>query len=323
MTEVEAEKIFEIVEDKVIEIVKDTSWFKFLALRKRGDNFYFKLQFDSTKLNGANPTLLQYKLQELLNPISIEQTQGMTALEIISEPSNSSFRFYGCKLFKLFKKKKYNKVSKSITVQSGQVISNNYTGTLGAILKLNNEGKYYALSNYHVIMGDNGKIGDEIKGIGDKKIGSLFWGKYDETHDVALAEISEKLVNVSSGVENLYDFGKIIKPTFKMNRNLTFTEKKGPSDGEIYSTKAIVRIENDLFKDQIIYKNFNLSHGHSGSVIVNDGNRDEKDIVGICMGGDQVLDVVNKLITLFQPVIHSFIDEKGRKMPQINFKSFY
>jgi len=309
MTEKEAEFIFTKSEDEIYSYVKQYEGFKYLSLIKKDDDeFILELSLNTILIDQKTSKKIKRDIRQIITELTIEKTDK--PLNILNNDSTESFSFHDCKLnfLKQFRQKK--------SVQAGQEVSKIKSGTLGAILKLNSNGQYYLLSNYHVIMGDTGVFHEPLFDKNRNKIGEIFWGKFDQTHDVAIGLITNG--EPKSGTSN-YDFGQLKKAVFS-EKCKTFTKKGPKNNGIIYSTKAIVNIDSNFFKDQILIKNLFLNYGDSGSVIVSEH---KNDIIGICMGGDQELDIANKLDTLFKPKINSFTDKQGRKMPEILYKSFH
>lgn len=318
MTEENAEKIFENVEDDILSLLKKEKYngFKYLALIKNNDSFLFELSFNPNKMKTEDFEDLKNILENLLFPYPIVETLSFSK-KIRGVQSSKNFEFHIHKNHS----RKFSKYSTNDSkIQAGDEISNIFRGTLGAILSLKKSKSYFLLSNYHVMMDHNSNLNDTIKDKLNNDIAELHWGVFNKTHDVALAKITKS--NLEEGTR-LYNFGSIEKPSFSMGLCRTISKKGPKGGGEIFSTKAIVSIKKNIFKDQVLFKKFHLNPGDSGSVIVENNQGNLKNVIGICMGGDNQIDVVNKLHTLCENKIDATIDIHNRSLPSIHFNSFY
>ncbi len=86
-----------------------------------------------------------------------------------------------------------------INLNPGQGILNSKfdieMGTIGAVVELeNHENEFFLLSNWHVLMGEDGRIDDEILDENNKKLGKLFWGIHNKYYDLALAKVTNEEV---------------------------------------------------------------------------------------------------------------------------------
>lgn len=325
MTEESAEKIFELVEDQIYKLVKNENGFKYLALRKEEELFFLELSYDKNEINRNEANILKDKINHFFSDESLNVIfkDSIRVDEIIKDDdfrgdkireflyvkddnliADDSFEFYSSNVINS---------EPSTQVYAGMQVQNHNSGTLGGIIRLVQNDHFYLVSNHHVIAG-NSKTNSPILDRGGNKIAELYWSKFDDTHDIAIAKITVDNDNIKSGAHD-YHFDKILPPSFSMNSLRTFSANGPSNNGEIYSIRAIIRVENDTFKNQILFKNFGLKGGDSGAIIVVDENKTKKDVIGICIGGDYKIDIANKLSNIFKPSI--------MMKSNIQFHSFY
>lgn len=215
--------------------------------------------------------------------------------------------------------------NKSSFLSIGNAIKNNDDtehGTLGGILKLENDDNFYILSNWHVLMDTTGEINDEIDSSyfekGDTSFAKLIWARFDRKFDIAIAKITRpELVNVDTC--NLCDgkkLGNIVSPKIGEEvKKVGF--KTGTEIKEvIHSHKAWVKIDNErVFKDQIIVKNSLSKKGDSGSLLVNTNG----DVVGLIFAGDEktfslanpLHNILNNYIPAYTSIDNEFYENVG------------
>lgn len=205
-------------------------------------------------------------------------------------------------------------------------------GTLGGIVTLESEpDSFFIISNWHVLMGNKGKLKDSIiKGNGNRKsIGELYWAVNNDYYDIALAKIScndwilkEKLIKPMLSLDDI-KLGTIVKK----NGNST-----GRKSNELYSKNAFVKIKgNKIFKNQILTKKLSLK-GDSGSLLL---EKTTNKLIGLIFAGDEYeISVANNLSYLFnEGSVPSYLYQNERlhenerqysvKMPEIKFKNVY
>ncbi len=232
----------------------------------------------------------------------------------------------------------YSQRIRPVTCGFGVSNLNSYSaGSVGCIFHLKGEFGYFLLSNWHVICGLNGKLGDQIiqPGIGDKGlfpddfVGNLFWYKLDSQLDAAIFRINKyKLIAdfiPEIGVPNDYDSAEIGQAVKKFGKETGLT-----TNGTITSTNVSVKVIGSyadgsmIFKNQILIKGKAFSEeGDSGSVILNK----QKNIVGLLFAGDgNDLTFANNTDYIFASRIESYVSETSlikETIPSIEFLKFF
>jgi hypothetical protein len=314
MNERKANKLIHLIEDDFINKFGSINGLIYLALRKKNGLYFLELGYkksvlDSEQINKIKSEIRSYLPISLSNKLKntfaeyryIKRSQNIT-LSDLSLSSDLDF---------------YHKIRSGSNIQN---LTRNSDGTLGGILTLKNYRQRFLISNYHVIMREHGKIGDEIIDDKKNKIGKLFWGVFDRKFDAAIAELYD--IKCSKGTP-YYMFKGIKKPTLKIKNISGYGAASSYQTGELYSANAIVKVRNDWFKRQLLSKNINLNPGDSGSLVVEESNSGKNKVIGLFIGGSNELKVINNLHELFSTKIEAFIDHKKRRMPEINFKKFY
>ncbi len=331
MTELTANNLLNNIQDKFVKKFSKSIGFKYLALRRRKNNFFLELAHSSQ--------MSQKKVNEIKKFIEIEFSN---TIEVISFQYQKRGRE---KMLYLDKKLKSRLKSKSSLKLKPKVFEGDFTfsngmreisggvierprdsqkpGTLGGIISLKNHKGLYLVSNYHVIMG-NGNLDDKVYGKNGEVLGTLFWGMFSDKYDIAIAKASS-LYKPKSGLAN-FKLGKLSLPSFKKSKLSSFG-LFGPEESKIYSINAIVNIENQIFKNQILFTDSGLKGGDSGTFIVQ-GNGKVRDVIGLYIGGEtqrgyKSIKIANKFYNLFSKPIGKFTDHRQRVMPEIIFKSYY
>ncbi|WP_299362623.1 hypothetical protein [Winogradskyella sp.] len=352
MTEQQADKIFQIVEDDIYDLVKTEIGFKHLALKKENDNFYYlEFSYNKEKLNETEAKNLKDKINSyfltvntvdtlLIKNIELFTTEQRELIEIdesfksIPKRELESFlkidaeNIVASEAYEFYSnhKKDKQKNDAKVILKAGDTINNDgESGTLGAIIKLDKISDYFIVSNHHVIAHSGKCTGSVIKDSLQNGIATLYWGIFNKTHDIALAKVcNSKNIIVESGTP-IHNFGKIIKPSLDMKDCASWTNSREKSGGMVYSSRAIVRIKSNLFKDQILLKDLYLKNGNSGSIIVSKNGSDTPNVIGICVGGNlsSKIDIANKLSNLFHREITPSNTNNCLQIHSVNFKSFH
>ncbi|WP_430409514.1 hypothetical protein [Kordia sp.] len=324
LEEIKANNLFKTIVDRFIRDYAKEDGFKYLALRKKGNKFFIELSYNH-KMN-------QKKVHEIIKYIdtNLNSALSVTTLKYFAIQSSRKKRINKHKK-KLKVKTKLSDVDfsffhgKKISGNSIRRPEHNETpGTIGGIIELENHKGLYLMSNYHVIMRDSGKLDSSVFNDDGIAIGKLFWGKFDDKFDIALAKITTSKPP-KRGVHD-FKFGKLTPPSYS-KINLTSFSAGGSDTGEIYSINSIVKIGANVFKNQILFKKSRLEPGDSGTLIVS-GNKKVRDVVGLFIGGENVssdnsIKIANNLFNLFSNTVEEFKDHKDRIMPKIKFKTFY
>ncbi len=202
-------------------------------------------------------------------------------------------------------------------------------GTLGCTFRLKNDSSNYVLSNWHVFVNSNGRLGDPIMQpcrldggrTSEHSIGELVWYRLDSHFDAAIAKVYDT-VKVGSGTTSQQALGSIVRPEKDME-----VQKHGRSTkcthGRIIDFPSSVQVLHSEYPDgKLIFKNqircrMNAENGDSGSIVTTtDGN-----LVGLLFAGD----IANFEYCLANPLdftkesdggFHDYKDDK-MKIPQI------
>lgn len=206
-------------------------------------------------------------------------------------------------------------------------------GTLGAAIELKGQRGLFFISNWHVLTGANGRIGDSIIQPGRADggryphdiIASLYWSKLNPDMDAAIAKVVDKRVTGGTMC-----FGKIkgIEPA-KVGMNVKKCGRTTElTTGIVKSVNASVRVSGYpegtvLFNNQIITTNMSQG-GDSGSVVC---NASSKKAVGLLFAGDgKSQTIVNHIDSILGSKIEPFVVKHGdgneEKMPGIEFEKF-
>ncbi len=207
------------------------------------------------------------------------------------------------------------------------------SGTAGAFFKITSDNDVYLLSNYHVLLYQNGKIGDiivhpsksdsvQVANSESKEIGNIFWKKDIQNNSFNL--IDAAVAKIKKDDDVIIDTGRytrclhiemlgLAEPKIGMNVKKC-GKTTGLTYGEIRSTNCTVNISNDnkleIYKNQILTTNMS-SPGDSGSVLVNQDNM----VVGLLFGGDNFsLSVANNINIVFELI--------KKDLPNFNFYKF-
>ncbi|NCU06279.1 MAG: hypothetical protein GXC73_20175 [Chitinophagaceae bacterium] len=167
-------------------------------------------------------------------------------------------------------------------------------GTLGEIIKLNDEPGLFLISCWHVLCGRHGQINDDIvqPGILDNgnvancKIARLHSYRLTDQVDVAFAQLN---IDIDSrpGVMHLGRTRNIIRPTEGM-RVIKCGRSTEVTTGRIHSVNATARISGypggtAIFYNQILTNNMSAG-GDSGAVLLEENSND---VVGLLIGGNE------------------------------------
>ncbi|MGJ8745042.1 hypothetical protein [Polaribacter sp.] len=191
-------------------------------------------------------------------------------------------------------------------------------GSLGGIFSIQDNNDFYLISNHHVI---NGELGSKIKNTQKKNniIGTLYWQKFDSRinsnrvigkYDVAIAKITNKTY-FPNNFEYKFNHKNLIETTFKIKNIKANGAKSGVEPGKLYSIKALVKVENDWYNNQILITDCDLYKGDSGALITDVDNN----VLGLYIGGSSQIKVANNLFNLFKETVNS--------NPKISLKNFY
>lgn len=219
-----------------------------------------------------------------------------------------------------------------INLNPGQGILNSKfdieMGTIGAVVELENyENEFFLLSNWHVLMGENGRIDDEILDENKKKLGKLFWGIHNKYYDLALAKVTNEKV-----YEKIKEITHIDSPSqIKIDGNIKkFGNKTDLNSSNIYSKFAYVKIGYDSDKEPYYFKNqiitdFMSLKGDSGSLVLDE---DSNKSIGVIFAGDSKrISIANYLYPLLNiQKIPSFTYVEGKytvTMPSIKILRMY
>lgn len=188
-------------------------------------------------------------------------------------------------------------------------------GTFGGIISISeHKNTYFLITNQHVI---KGKVGDQIKNTNKQIIGEFYWGKHDAstnnitTYDIALAKITNPSYYPSPSFP-CFDHKKLIQASYKIKKVKGYGAKSGNGEAILLSCKALYKIQNTWFKDQILFTQSKFNGGDSGTIITDiHGN-----VIGLYHGGDNEIGVVNNLYNLFNFPI---TDQTGNLITFTNF----
>ncbi len=183
----------------------------------------------------------------------------------------------------------------------------NSVGTLGMAFQL--DGKVYVLSNWHVLYGNGGSIGDPIiqPGRGDGGtvpsdiIAHNTKGWLDRFRDAAIASVRNPWNSfVAAGTRCFGAIAGFGTATNNMNVNKCGRTTRATS-GVVRSTNATVRVRGYPDGSRVFYDQMQLSRmsarGDSGSVIQEQqGNR----VVGLLFAGSKSSTFANKIERIFK-----------------------
>lgn len=189
--------------------------------------------------------------------------------------------------------------SRDIMITGGVSVSHNVrddiSGTLGAIFKMKKDNNLYLLSNRHVIVCDEKNI--ESQNIvfpgtlyankfclepNELIIAKVCWKSLKESNlDAAIAIIKDVSINKQFTVCGCVNLKGGINEAKLGEEVKKCGVKTGKTKGKIRSLQTTVKINNKVFRNQILTKKMSES-GDSGSVLV---NNDEK-VVGLVFAGD-------------------------------------
>lgn len=175
-------------------------------------------------------------------------------------------------------------------------MNSNYKGpgTLGALLKLKDNGHTYAISNWHVFVNSNGRLGDKIlqpcRYDGGKfksnQIGDLVWYRLDAFMDAALVKVSND-IQIGRGTKGQGKLSGTIAPVKGM-----VVEKYGRTTGNttgviegFYESIKVSHPEypngNMMFRDQILC-DLKADWGDSGALLTTP----KGEVVGLVFASD-------------------------------------
>ncbi len=186
-------------------------------------------------------------------------------------------------------------------------------------MKLKNENELFFITNHHVISKSGRRKGVKVYNLDDQIIGEFYRSIYDDYYDVAFIKITAK--NYLTYGEPEFKFGELKPTSFNIKRIMGKGMKSGyhKDKGYMYSSRAIVKIKNKWFKNQILLKDLGFEKGDSGSIIVERNIKDKKNVIGLHIGGNNTLSVANNIFNLLSNPI---ISDSPDKEPIINFESF-
>ena len=313
------------IQDAFIETFGNVSCFKYLAvIKKPNDLFGLELSYydDEPNCKENIAQMVAFIKANLLNQLSIFVTpkimdfkrfeKVIDTLPIKIEKSVSRFEYHH---------KNTTVNSEDVNVRNHMVgsrinIKGEKPGALGALLKIKKNNNLYLLTNHHVIIKGKQPLNECVYS-NDTCIAQTYWGLYNESYDIAIAKLHHS--NFKSGAPD-FSFGEIKE--VKINDSVSKYGPEGPGSGIIYSSKAVIKVKNKVYKNQILIKDLHLVPGESGTLITSTGER-TKDVVGLHFAGDYKLDISNNLYDLFNGEIKGYVDNEGRNHPTIHFDSFY
>nr|WP_299385854.1 hypothetical protein [Allomuricauda sp.] len=179
-------------------------------------------------------------------------------------------------------------------------------GTLGGKVKLQNEPGKYFISNWHVLVGSNGALDDEILQPGRRdggqykhhQVGRVVYYRLDEHMDVAIAEVIED-IPIKGGIKSIEVNGTAVPRVGQKVEKYGKSTKR--TTGEILKVDYSVEVFSEqyfpegkkTFKNQVLCE-MKSRQGDSGSVVV---DSDSKNAVGIlfAVNTGNNLSVANKL----------------------------
>ena len=227
---------------------------------------------------------------------------AVNTISIDTIETNSRFDFHNC--------------NNSMIVSNGSLINveGEKSGTLGAFIKFNNDSEIYLLTNHHVIIKNKSPLGSKVYSK-NVEIAQTYWGTFNDEFDAAVAKLNKPISNAKK-------FGKLNKTKIGDLVN-KYNLHMGSGEGKIYSSNAIIKIRNRIFKNQILIEGLSMQAGESGTVIALQNKDSKPDPIGLHMGGDQNLSIANNLYNLFYSEIKPNTDEEDRLHPSLFFNSFY
>ena len=98
-----------------------------------------------------------------------------------------------------------------------------------------------------------------------------------------------------------FNHKKLIKPSPSITKVKSYGGKSGREFGEIYSIKALVKVNKNWFKNQLLFHNLSIGDGDSGSIITDKNDN----ILGLYMAGSSELKVANNLFNFFNKINQS------------------
>lgn len=330
MTENRANKILRDFGDYFINL----EGIHYVAVVNDGDNdddddFAIEIGVDSKKISlSQNLSKLASVLD--ISPIKIEE--GLDTIPVGYDPRDEKIKDK-LSLFKDLDIIEANSLKFQCrnNITSGKTISNEKfiyeSGTIGAIVKLEGyKNELFLLSNWHVLMGETGKIGDPIVDSKGNIIGELFWAVYNDFYDLALAKITcNDFKNNHVEIRPLEDLDEI-KIDTHIKKYGAITDING---SEIYSKNAFVKItlsddRNKVFKNQIL-TNYISKKGDSGSLVL---TGDSNKALGVIFAGDgKDISVANHIHLLVKdiqiPAYRYSMNGYNVQMPSIKFDSIF
>lgn len=315
MTEDRANEIFSSVQDIFYDKYKNENGIKYLALVKKSD-FYFEL--------GVGKGVSEERLNEIKNDIQkyfprhkkffrnikgiLNQKGFLIDFESTNIDTNNKiddFNFHQKKTF----------YGSGLKCPKGSVLR----GTVGAVIEsTNSKDDLYFITNHHVISTSGQKKGALVYNINNEVIGEFAFSIFDCYYDIAFIKILSK--DVLNHNDGKILFGELKPPSFNTSHIIGkgFSSKYNKEKSYIYSTKAIVKVSDKWFKNQILIDDLDFEHGDSGSVLTKKNNFNKpNDVIGLYIGGNNRLSVANNIYELFStPVTNQNSKDK------IIFKSF-
>ena len=316
-SQTKAERLLESFEDEFIKKFSQKESFKYLCLIKN-DNHEYNLElsyFKNEDCKDETDKMKSFIIESIGNKLRISLVNKaykdkLEKLPIKIVESESEFNYHN-----------HNKIDdkkQDFELGIGSKINtkNENSGALGAFLELQNDSNYYLLTNHHVIIKSHNHLNKKVYS-NEKYIANTYWGLLNNEYDIALAKLTKEAI----GTLNLTNsnFGKISLPI--MGENVYKFGPQGPSKGILYSSKAIVKVRAEVYKNQILFKDLHLNSGESGTVVRID-DKGKTGVLGLHFAGDNNLDISNNLFNLFKNKIYSFTDDNGIQQTEINFKTF-
>ncbi|WP_108807806.1 hypothetical protein [Aquimarina spinulae] len=298
-----------------VAVIKKNRFLYSLEIGKKKNKSFNINEYLTVNINDLNSKEIKnlYKTA----PITLKRAFRVKALKKVNYLKNIKFAIKTRETSKFIVEDPVLKINKDFNenenqnrnrvLQGGIKICNlkMFTGTLGGIFTLKDfPNSYFGISNWHVLA-EGVKLGSAIiqpRSLGYRtqqevkkhQCGNLFWGSLDRKKEAAFVHFNKSNIEfIKSHNSCGYKLsGKIAKPI--LGELVTKCGSKTGCNGNdrlcgfktLYSTNAIIKIDdarysdNPIFENQLLIENFSNS-GDSGSLIVNK----KKDVIGLLFAG--------------------------------------